>query len=252
MDINDNLKSKLLSHSGSTKYLDFLQKSSSNRKSIRFQLNYGFIPLYCFTQIFVFFSISVALRSTVLCVPFAISMIYLYYICFFPKREIQDKVDDFLTLAIGLKDCESRKIMKNAEKALKSLSELGFDSGDRYLEDLDKGYNCGDKSSSDETSCSNRNNRKKYFIVQIITIASLYVAGHLLSAIVEYSKIAYVDNGYYNIQLLITLGIHSSSCIFILIDAIRLVKLMDLVENLAKDIFSYAKQSESLVEAELY
>ena len=107
----------------------------------------------------------------------------------------------------------------------------------KHSEDLDKGCNCGDKSSFDETNFSNRNNHKKCFISQIITIAALCVAGHLLSCIIANSNIACVDNGFHNIQLSMTLGIHSSCCIFALTYVIRLVKLMCLVENLAKDIF---------------
>ena len=103
---------------------------------------------------------------------------------------------------------------------------------------------------SDRTS--NRKYNDKYIPIQVITIASLYVIGHLLCIISEYSKITNIDNDYYNLQLWMTLLIHGTSVVFIVVDAFRLIKLLNLVETLAKDIFLCAMQNESFMEAELY
>lgn len=242
----EDIKTRLLTHSASKSYLHLLQESSSTKESIRFQLLYGFIPIYSFCQLFIFFCLSAILWSAIKCVPLILFMTYLYFKCFIPKSETQDKVDDFLVLAMDLNTCESRKIRMNAELALSSLFDLGFDAGKRYLEELDQAY------SSDETSYSNRNNHKKYVSIQIITIALLYLSGHFLCAIVEYGNITDVGNEYYTLQLLIMLGIHGSSCVFIIMDAHRVIKLLNMVDTLAKDICLCAKQSESFVEAEIY
>ena len=126
----DDIETNLIPTSSPTR-LDQLQKSTSNKKSVRFQLLYGFIPIYSFCQIFIFFSASAILWNASKCAPVVLFMAYLYFKCFSPKREAQQKVDEFLMLAVEVKICESRKIRENAEMALRSLSSLGYDPGNR-------------------------------------------------------------------------------------------------------------------------